>query len=86
MSGSSATSPLPGDASVEPSEALLRVSRGELALDDYLETLVEAGVEHLKGRIPEERLAIVRDVLRDSLREDPDLQARIQALTGQTPG
>jgi hypothetical protein len=86
MSGSSAPHPLPNDAEEQPSEALARVRRGELGLDEYLDDLVEAGVAHLKDRVPEERLEIVRNVLRDSLRESPEFQETIRVLTGQTTG
>ncbi|MFZ5896856.1 MAG: hypothetical protein ACOY0T_37715 [Myxococcota bacterium] len=84
MSGSTAASPSPSDVAEQPSEALSRVRRGELTLDDYLETLVETGVAHLKGRMPEDRLEIVRNVLRDSLRESPEFQETVRLLTGHT--
>lgn len=83
MSGPSAPHRSPQDAEEQPSEALARVRRGELTLDAYLDGLVEAGVSHLKGRMPEERLEIVRNVLRESLREWPELQETIRLLTGQ---
>jgi hypothetical protein len=85
MSGSSAPNPSPNGSEEVPSEALARLRRGELTLDAYLESLVEAGVEHLKGRMPDDRLETVRDVLRDSLREAPEFQEAIQALTGHVP-
>ena len=84
MSGSSAPRPSPQDPEEQPSEALARVRRGEMSLDAYLDSLVEAGVAHLKDRMPEERLDIVRNVLRDSLRESPELQEAVRALTTQT--
>lgn len=86
MSGSNATSPSPSVAGEETSEALARVRRGDLSLDEYLETLVEEAIAHLKGRVPEERLDVVRSIARNTLREAPEFQEAIRSLTGQTPG
>jgi hypothetical protein len=79
------TAPSSTDVEEQPSEALARVRRGELSLDAYLETLVERALAHVKGRVSEERLGIVREVVRDSLREAPEFQEAIRLLTGQTP-
>ena len=81
MPGSTAPSPPSSDAEEQPSEALLRVRRGELSLEAYLETLVEGGVGHLKGRMPDDRLDLVRNVLRDALRENPEFQETVRILT-----
>lgn len=85
MSGSNATSQSPGVSGDESSEALARVRRGELSLQAYLETLVEAAIAHLKGRMREDRLDVVRSIARDTLREAPEFQEAIRDLTGQTP-
>ena len=84
MSGSNATSQSPSVAGDESSDALARVRRGDLSLDAYLETLVDAAIAHLKGRMPEDRLDVVRSVARDTLRDAPEFQEAIRSLTGQT--
>lgn len=85
MSGSNATSPSPSVDGDETSEALARVRSGALSLEAYLETLVEAAVDHLKGRMSEDQLDILRRIARDTLREAPEFQEAIRSLTGQTP-
>jgi len=84
MSSSRAPDATPNQAPERPfSDALARLRRGEGTLDEYLDAQVEVAVEHLKGRLPEERLEIVREVLRDSLRTDPEFAEHIRKLTGQ---
>lgn len=85
MPGSNATSPSPSVGGDESSEALASVRRGDLSLDEYLETLVEAAVAHLKGRMPEDRLDVIRSIARGTLREAPEFREAVRSLTGQTP-
>lgn len=80
--GAAATLP---SASRAPSESLLRVERGEMSLDDYLDERAEAALEQLKGRISVERLDLVRGSLREHIRTDPVVVEMIRRLTGQTP-
>jgi hypothetical protein len=63
-----------------PSEALMRFRRGEISLSEYLETRVEAAVEHLRGRVSSEQLETVREVLRESLASDPAVLERMRYL------
>jgi hypothetical protein len=56
-----------------------------MSLDDYLDERAEAALEHIKGRIPTERLELVRESLREHIRTDPVVIEMIRRLTGQTP-
>ncbi len=86
MSTSGAPNAAPNGPLERPvSEALASFRRGEITLDDYLEAQVDTAVAHLKGRVSEERLQTVREVLLESLRSDPDLAESVLRLTGQSP-
>ena len=63
------------------SAELDQLHRGELSLDRYLEARVDAATQHLRGRVSEERLDMVRDVVRKSLNSDPIAQKFIRHLT-----
>lgn len=67
------------------SHALVRFRQGELSLKEYLETRVEAAVEHLRGRVSGERLEMVKDVVRESLSSDPITAEYVRRLTGPRP-
>jgi hypothetical protein len=85
MSSSRAPEAMPNQAPERPvSDALARLRRGEGTLDEYLDAQVEVAMQHLTGRMPEERLDVVREVLRDSLRTDPEFAEHIRKLTGRS--
>ena len=63
------------------SQALARFRQGELSLEEYLETRVDAAVEHLRGRISSEHLDKVRSVVRESLSSDPVVVEYVRLLT-----
>jgi hypothetical protein len=56
-----------------------------MSLDDYLDERAEAALEHLKGRVSSERLALVRESLREHIRTDPVVVEMIRRLTGRAP-
>lgn len=72
---------------VEPQESasLRKVKRGEMSLDEYLDEQVESALDHLRGRIPQEKLDSIRIVLREKLQYDPLLLELVRRTTGQTP-
>ena len=66
------------------SEALERLQRGELTVDQYLEAQVAAATAHLQS-LPAERLEVVRGMLREALRSDPVLVELVRRATGVVP-
>ncbi len=67
------------------SEALQRLQRGELNLDDYLEQKVAEATAHLRS-LPGDQLEFVRETLRAELRSDPALVELVRRATGATGG
>jgi hypothetical protein len=67
------------------SDELNRLRRGEITLDDYLDFRADESVRILAGRVPAERLRMIRDMNRALLAEDPVLVAQIERLTGLKP-
>lgn len=70
----------------EGSEALARLQRGEMTLGEYLDFRADESVRGLRGRVSAERLALVRDEIREQLGEDPVLLEMVQKLTTAAPG
>ncbi|MBI3205972.1 MAG: hypothetical protein HYZ29_30830 [Myxococcales bacterium] len=66
-------------------EALSRLERGEISVDQYLDAKVEGAVAHLDGRISGEQLEFVKTALRDQLRTDPVLSELVRRSTGSLP-
>jgi len=73
---------LPAETS-QSNEALQRLHRGEVSLDQYLDEQVERALALAKGRISDDRLAIVRRILNDTIRTDPAVIEVIRRATGQ---
>ena len=71
--------------SPEGSEALERLGRGELSLEEYLDVRVAEATEHLAGKLPAEQLDFVRETLREQLRTDPVLVELVRRSTGTVP-
>ncbi len=67
------------------SQALQRLKRGEITLDDYLDDRADAAVAHLRQLITADQLSIVRETIRNELTSDPELVELIRETTGQTP-
>src|SRR6185503_11484234 len=53
------------------SEALGRLQRGDIGLDQYLDARVDDAVAHLQGTLPADELAFVKQTLREQLSTDP---------------
>lgn len=66
----------------QPSDALTQLRRGELSLEQYLDTRVASAVEHLQGKLPAEQLAFVEQSLREQLSNDPVLVELVRRATG----
>ena len=67
------------------STELLSLQRGELSLDQYLDTQVNRATEHLNGKISPEQLDFVKQSLREQLGTDPVLVELVQRTTGSAP-
>ena len=74
-----------GADAVGPSEALGRLERGEIRLDQYLDQSVDAAVSHLSGKLPKEQLDFVRTTLREEMAHDPVLVELVKRTTGAVP-
>jgi hypothetical protein len=77
--------PVATGQSVAESAALAQLRRGELTLDQYLDILVERNVQHIQSRVPAERLAAIKEVLREALVTNPGLVEVVRSLTGCEP-
>jgi hypothetical protein len=76
---------LPAIAHLEESDALERVRRGELGLEEYLEARVAKAVAPFRGRLSTANLSMLEANLRHLIRSDPVLVEMVRTLTGQTP-
>ena len=78
--------PAPVDATASSgSEALQRLKRGELTLDQYLHVVVERNVAHIRGLVPSEQLEDIKGVLRAELASSPALIDLVRTATGLDP-
>lgn len=71
-----------GPASTEGSDALGRLQRGEISVDEYLDARVQQATDHLKDKLSAEQLDFVRDSLREQLSVDPMLAELVRRATG----
>jgi hypothetical protein len=69
----------------DSSALLARLQRGELGVDEYLDARVSEAIAPLEGRLPSDRLAWLRGMLREQLVADPALIERVRQATGQEP-
>ena len=67
------------------SESARKVKNGEMPLDEYLDERAEQGLAHLKGKVAESTLEVVRFALREKLRTDPALVEAVRQATGSSP-
>ena len=76
---------LPAKIAPVDDDSLQKVRRGELSLDEYLEERVERALAHVKGKVSDERLLLLRETVREHLRTDPTVVEMVRLLTGQVP-
>ena len=69
-------------ATTEGSDALGQLERGEISVDQYLDTRVEQALEHLQSKLSSEQLDFVRSNLREQLATDPVLVELVRRATG----
>jgi hypothetical protein len=65
---------------------LVRLERGELGLEAYLDARVEEATRHLAQRLSAEQLSFVKETLRTELESDPVLVELVRRATGRTSG
>jgi hypothetical protein len=70
---------------VAGSDALDQLQRGEISVDQYLDTRVEHAVQHLAARLSPEQLDFVKGSLREQLASDPVLVELVKRATGSGP-
>lgn len=63
-------------------DALGQLQRGEIGLDQYLDTRVAEAVQHLQGKLPVDQLEFVKHSLREQLATDPVLVELVRRATG----
>jgi hypothetical protein len=64
------------------SDDLGRLQRGEISVDDYVDSRVEHATEHLAGKLPTEQLEFVKNALREQIATDPVLLELVRRATG----
>ncbi len=72
-------------SSVSGSAELSSLQRGELSLDQYLDSRVSAATQHLSGKISPDQLEFVKQSLREQMATDPVLVELVQRTTGAAP-
>jgi hypothetical protein len=70
-------------APVASPDALGRLSRGEIDLEQYLDARVTEATAHLTGRVTAEQLDFVKQTLRVELSNDPVLVELLRRATGK---
>ena len=66
-----------------PSALFERLARGELDVAGYLDARVDEAIAPLAGKLPADRIAWLRGMLREQLIADPVLSERVRQATGQ---
>lgn len=60
-------------ASGQSEQALL--AAGKISVDEFMDMSVDRALSHLEGQVSEDRLSLMREVLRTQLEQDPHLSA-----------
>jgi hypothetical protein len=66
-------------------DSLQKVRRGEMSLDEYLDERAELALAHVKGKVTEARLQMLRETVREHMRTDPVVVEMVRRLTGLEP-
>lgn len=67
------------------SDALVRFRKGELTVDEYLETRIEVALDLVRGQVSAERLEMIREVVREAMANDPTTLEYVRRLTSAPP-
>jgi hypothetical protein len=79
------TAGVKGAAGTTGSTALGQLERGEINVEQYLDTRVAEAVRHLEGRVPASQVDFVKKALREELSSDPVLVELVRRTTGSPP-
>lgn len=79
------TGAAPAAGGIAGSAPLQQLARGEINVDQYLDTRVSVALQHLEGRLPPSQLEFVRQALREEMSSDPVLVELVRRTTGSTP-
>jgi hypothetical protein len=79
------TGSAPSVAGASGSGALGQLERGEINVEQYLDTRVAEAVRHLEGRVPASQVDFVKKALREELSSDPVLVELVRRTTGSSP-
>jgi len=74
-----------GETAAPVASDLGRLERGEIGLEQYLDTRVAEATRHLDGRVTAEQLAFVKETLRTEFTSDPVLIELVRRTTGKIP-
>jgi hypothetical protein len=81
------TAPAAAVAPLSDDEELVRKLRdGEIDKAQYYDASVERSIARLRGVVPAEQLAIVRETLREEAESNPVLNKMLQDALAQLPG
>jgi len=64
------------------SEALQRLRRGEITLDEYMDYQADVAVAHLTGLVDSSSLQGIRLMIREQMKTDPVLVEQLRRATG----
>jgi hypothetical protein len=71
------------DCTGRVNEGLLsQVHSGQITREQYLDIRADEAVKHLEGRLPTERIDLIRATLREQLSTDPLLTAMVRRALG----
>jgi hypothetical protein len=81
VDGAGSTRESVGPEGARGSEALQALQRGEVSLDQYVDSQVEAALQKLPPLAPEQ-LATLRELMKEQLRTDPVVMELVRQTTG----
>jgi hypothetical protein len=67
------------------SEALQKLKRGEVTIDEYIDSRVDRALASLHGRVSDEQREFLRGMLRDQIAAEPLLQEYVRRIAGRAP-
>jgi hypothetical protein len=65
------------------SAVFARFERGEIGVDEYLDARASEAVAPYEGKLPADRIAWLKGMLREQLETDPVLSERVRQATEQ---
>lgn len=71
------------DSARSGSDALQKLKRGDITLEEYLDARVERALVRLGRLVTEEERSVLREVAREHAMSDPVVQAYVQRALGR---